>query len=614
MFNRSRSVRISGGTFSVVHGSQHNNYYTKSPRDQRRFGPGEEWKEEIYSEYERTPRGNIKLIKSFSDTQVYPFDKAVSRLYGKNNTVRAKRVVYLASIVNGTQESPPFLSVKYTGRDAIKVIFSHLLDLIPDIDLNAMQVFKADILGFSQIKDPIFPQLRSFNDSDIPMVIFHDALIPVLQVIEYAQNSLEVNLFICTQAQRVFSNFVLSTDFRSYPSIPWNSSDYLWIRPETGDICLGPAGPPLPHPFASSNRRYLDPYTDAPPLPPNTYNNHRFFDYVVKNSTSEHVLQVLTDQATWTRLHPHEFVDNRQIDHIWSSVQFYRQPLARFSVTLWNFTFNSFRFDEKPLEIIKIDGRMRLTIMDHHYPGVSFWFWPGGNQQSRHEAWLSQAVYVFNVLGIPRDRWEGFTMLRDTRIELSLWPDNDDTCVPLDPRLEAPRYLFIRPPPRLPDTTPDLAFWLQASAGSLYYWSLDPNGDSVMPETQRIALGLPCLYQKIWPIDVHCWKAEVYDLVRQLQEAKGFDPATTDFARSMGYPILGILPRDDNRFESHVEGNEELKNVNEPPGWEPMQVDECFNFEATLDPQDSIMQSEHLEGSASMDVEMEDCMNRMTID
>ncbi|KAJ8079958.1 hypothetical protein PM082_016783 [Marasmius tenuissimus] len=144
MFNRSRSSRISGGTFSVVHGTQHINYYTQSPRDRRRFRPGEEWKEEIYSEYERTPRGHIKLVETFSDTQVDSFDETVSGAYENNRivTLRARRIIHLASIINGTQESQPSLSIKYTGRDAKKL-------------------FKADILIFSQIKDPIFPQLRS---------------------------------------------------------------------------------------------------------------------------------------------------------------------------------------------------------------------------------------------------------------------------------------------------------------------------------------------------------------------------------------------------------------------------------------------------------------------
>ncbi|KAJ8079961.1 hypothetical protein PM082_016786 [Marasmius tenuissimus] len=597
MFNRSRSLRISGGTFSVVHGTQHINYYTQSPRDQCRFRPEEEWKEEIYSEYERTLRGNIKLIKTISKTPEDTYDESASWVYGNDiifTTVKARRVICLASVVNGTQESQPSLSIKYIGQDAKKL-------------------FKADILKFSQIKDPLFPQLRSFNDSDIPMVIFHDALIPVSQVIEDAQNSLEATLFIRTQAERVISDLVLSTDFRSsYRSIPWYDSTYLWIRPETGDICLGPAGPPLPRPFPTFNGEFLGPYSNVPPLPPNAYNNRTFFDYVLKNSTSEHVLQVLTIQGLESRSHPHEFVHYRNINHRWSSVQFQQQPMARFPAIPWNFTFEWYPLSEKPPETVIEDGRIRLTIASPNILLLWFRFRTDPDRgKFRHEAWMSQAVYVFNALGIPREEWEEYTMLVDTGIYFELQDIDAFHWAPLqhhggiDTQLEPPYYLFILPPPRLPDTTPDVVPWSQAPTESLCYWSLDPNGDTVMPEMQRIALALPSFHQYVLP-GVVCWKPEVYDLVRQWQEAKGFDPATTDFARSMGYPIVEILPQNDGRFEGHVEDNEN-STEDEPSGWEPMQVDECSIFEAMPNSQDSIMQPERLEGSTSMDVEMEDC-------
>ncbi|KAJ8079959.1 hypothetical protein PM082_016784 [Marasmius tenuissimus] len=409
---------------------------------------------------------------------------------------------------------------------------------------------------------------------------------------------------------QVIQDLVVSTDFpSSCPTILWCNSTNLWIRPETGDICLGPAGPPLSHPFFIFQREYLGPYPNVPPLPPNVYNNHTLFDYVLKNATNEHVLQAFSDQATRSRLHLSEFVHYRNINHIWSSVQFDQQTVARFPAPSWILTFRcssdvEFPHSAKPPETIMEDGRFRLTITNPHIPISWIQFDTNRDRRiSHHEAWLSQAVYVFNVLGVPREEWEGYT-LGDTIMDLYLFSHRGNTQVPLDAQLKPPCYLFVLPPPRLPDTTPDVASWLQAPAESLYYWSLDPNGDSVMPETQRVALGLPLYYQNVIPLELGQWKAEVYDLVRQWQEAKGFDPATTDFARSMGYPIVEILPQDDDRFESKVEVDEDANT--EPPGWEPMQVDECPNFEAMPDSQYPIMQSERLGGSILMDVEMED--------
>ncbi|KAK1221222.1 hypothetical protein PQX77_015981 [Marasmius sp. AFHP31] len=235
-------------------------------------------------------------------------------------------------------------------------------------------------------------------------------------------------------------------------------------------------------------------------------------------------------------------------------------------------------------------------------------------------AWLSQAAHVFNVLGTPREEWEDYAVLRYIVIFLRLNPDIDHTYTPFDcsqcvgTQINTPEcYLFVLPPPQLPDTSPDLAAWRQAPAESLYYWSLDPTGDSKMPEVQRTALGLPSFHQSIEPLCPleHHWKAEIYDLARQWQEAQGFDPATTDFARSIGEPILEFLPQEDNRFEHCVDDDEvsmlvDSKNESE---LERTEVDE--RFEMGCSSQGALLSQGQFEESSSMDVDMEDCSNLM---
>jgi hypothetical protein len=79
------------------------------------------------------------------------------------------------------------------------------------------------------------------------------------------------------------------------------------------------------------------------------------------------------------------------------------------------------------------------------------------------------------------------------------------------------------------------------------YWSQDPSGQSIIsPEEQKI-LGLPeiTLEEKM---KLNSWPEEAYDYIRQYQEIKGFNPDTTDFARSMGLPILEVVT-DEGRFE-----------------------------------------------------------------
>ncbi|KAK1223147.1 hypothetical protein PQX77_013983 [Marasmius sp. AFHP31] len=599
MFNHSNSSRtsVSGGTFSVVHGNQLN-YYTGAPRDRRPFLPGEEWKEEIYREYERMPRGQIKLINTISEVKVTEresYEDSGCLTKGSEASERTKRVFHLAQCtVNATRESPPFLVVKYTGRDA-------------------KSAFKRDVLQFSQLQDPVFPQLRGFNDSEIPMVIFHDLLVPAMHAIEHAQNSPAISCYLRLQGETAVSNLppaaaciILS------PSENFPRSEHIWIRPQTGDICLGPAGPWLPSDcYFRMNIYPVSPHYQhmrRSPLPLSAYNNSALFDYLLQNATSDFVLSTLSQQNTWP--YPDGIDYYRHILHVYS--RFHQRPVAKFPENTWNFTFCCFSFPlhhlEELAETLMEDGRIRCISYS-----TPIWLFELICQDRPSyggyvEAWLCQAVHVFHVLGIPRQEWENFALLPDYSYMFGLNPvghtqsrQNYDSY-----RFDPPYYLFVLPPPQLPDTTPDVGSWIQAPAESLYYWSVDPDGSSRMPEAQRMEFGLPFFRNYADP--PYSWKAEIYDLVRQWQEAKGFDPTTTDFARSLGYPIIEILPQDNDRFETFVENGESSgpKREQEP---ELMQVDEAFKTMPRS--QDPLFQPHDLEGSASMDVDMEECSSRM---
>ncbi|KAJ8080170.1 hypothetical protein PM082_016998 [Marasmius tenuissimus] len=225
MFNNSSRISVSGGNNSVVNGNQVN-YYA---RDRRRFLPGEEWKEEVYREYERMPRGKIRLISTISEAEVEGESyENPRRLTEESETSQAKRVLHLACTVNGTRESPPFLVVKYAERDA-----------------NRMSFEEIDVLQFSRLNDPVFPQLRGFNDSEIPMVIFHDLLVPARHALEYTQNSPVTLCYLRMQGEAAVSNLPPTTTPVILACLTSNvfHSGHIWIRPQTGDVCLGPAGP-----------------------------------------------------------------------------------------------------------------------------------------------------------------------------------------------------------------------------------------------------------------------------------------------------------------------------------------------------------------------------------
>ncbi|KAK1219689.1 hypothetical protein PQX77_017584 [Marasmius sp. AFHP31] len=313
-------------------------------------------------------------------------------------------------------------------------------------------------------------------------------------------------------------------------------------------------------------------YPKLPPLPLSMYNNLTFLDPVVKNTPSQFALDTLSYEYTSTYS---DSIADYKCHHCWP----------------------------------------RLSISNHRIPESIYYFF---STKSLRNAWLSQAAHVFDVLGTPREEWENYAVLMDNRIFLQLDSDINHTYTPfngsqcLDTQIDAPEcYLFVLPPPQLPDMRPDVTAWLRKPAESLYYWSLDPTGDSRMPEAQRIALDLPSFHRSISPLHSAHWKAEVYDLARQWQEVQGFDPTTTDFSRSMRLPILEILPQDDDRFENCAEDDEvsmlvDSKNESE---LERMKVDECFDIGSSS--QGALLPRGQFEESSSMDVDMEDCSDLM---
>ncbi|KAJ8080132.1 hypothetical protein PM082_016960 [Marasmius tenuissimus] len=264
------------------------------------------------------------------------------------------------------------------------------------------------------------------------------------------------------------------------------------------------------------------------------------------------------------------------------------------------------------------DGRTRLTILDRHILndetsnlvlGSKFAFFTNRvNPSTYREAWLSQAIHVFHVLGIPREEWEDYTLSATSCIYVSPDYSGHAQARQSDIQFDPPIYLFVLPPPRQPV---HVAFWSQASTESLCYWSVDPDGNRKLSEAQRMALGLPCFQRsQLLPWNSGRWEIEVYDVMRRWQEAKGFDPTTTDFAQSMGHPILEIIPQDEARFETCQENVEHVGNQKHEQGSEPMQVDE---FSETIpDPQASPASSRQgLVDSSLMDIDMEDCNGRM---
>uniref|UniRef100_A0A0W0FR36 Uncharacterized protein n=1 Tax=Moniliophthora roreri TaxID=221103 RepID=A0A0W0FR36_MONRR len=108
----------------------------------------------------------------------------------------------------------------------------------------------------------------------------------------------------------------------------------------------------------------------------------------------------------------------------------------------------------------------------------------------------------------------------------------------------SPIYLFIHP---FPESISELVSWSHQP----YFWSFDKTGQSKMSEEECERRGVPVLTCRIGHFWVRKWPTYIYTTLREWQEARGFDPTTSDWARSMGYPefeIVGI-GKDQEQFE-----------------------------------------------------------------
>jgi hypothetical protein len=117
-----------------------------------------------------------------------------------------------------------------------------------------------------------------------------------------------------------------------------------------------------------------------------------------------------------------------------------------------------------------------------------------------------------------------------------------------EPDTESPIYLFAQP---LPTRLAEVEDWLNSQ---VFFWSYDENGATQISEYTRRCLGLPKLTLKPH-VFLHSWSKYVYDAIHTWQVARGFDPTTSDFARSLGYSILHpVSPVNKDLSEAPPEG------------------------------------------------------------
>ncbi|KAF9262443.1 hypothetical protein L218DRAFT_405457 [Marasmius fiardii PR-910] len=148
-------------------------------------------------------------------------------------------------------------------------------------------------------------------------------------------------------------------------------------------------------------------------------------------------------------------------------------------------------------------------------------------------AWLSQSFSVFHALNIQlnedlseykliipyfglRGRLQRSAQKRQRR------------------QLFAPIYFFVKPCP-----SPGARF---------YFWSHDPFGQIPLSRSGCKYLGLPFKLSLKVQYYLESWPTRIYKFLHDYQIERGYDPRTTDFAQSHGYPTWEVTPSE-NRFQ-----------------------------------------------------------------
>lgn len=112
-------------------------------------------------------------------------------------------------------------------------------------------------------------------------------------------------------------------------------------------------------------------------------------------------------------------------------------------------------------------------------------------------------------------------------------------------------YLFICPVGHLQTGATSFG-WPACPA----YWSLDPCGAERLSVEEAMHLGFPAL-ELTTKVEGLSWDATVYAGLREIHEAKGFDPDSQDVALDEGYPLYQVSNETEALF-AHGNGNCQL--------------------------------------------------------
>ncbi|ESK88600.1 hypothetical protein Moror_3098 [Moniliophthora roreri MCA 2997] len=450
-----------------------------------------------------------------------------------HNPLQASQSIHVAQIPTLCRDSG-FLCVSYSGPDAY-------------------EAFRLEFLKFKRVKSVNVAQLLGFNDTEFPALIFYEGKCTVK--LTEKQGCFSIKLVALIPLAHVLDRHKQSPLLRLYFSCQWDLFDHsvlskdsvdsgidlrlLWVQPRTGRLCVGPSGPEIRDQFmlAALPSPVVEVCKSADPLPIQAYKDRDVVQYFSRAISDEDFIDWFFTKAHLNVIHSDVTEEEAQLlslsdGTIHSGCQ--NRIIARCKEASRFCTWKLTYIHVSPCEIEEtrvhmVDGSIRFTVTSSERFRICFGYEFGDYRiiGTLLRSWLSQAPRVFKHLHMPADYARHCSMTRKVYLFL-------DGKGPEFASQRNPWFLFVRPFPSTSNSQPDFAAWIR---GELHHWSLAASGQMPVPEQ---LLGLSIAKPKIIVFS-YSWDDIIYDSASRIQEFKGFNPDTTDFARSLQLPTFQAM-------------------------------------------------------------------------
>ncbi|KAJ6555758.1 hypothetical protein B0H19DRAFT_135973 [Mycena capillaripes] len=387
---------------------------------------------------------------------------------------------------------------------------------------GAKEEWEQDIAKYMSVRHPNLVQIRGVaNYGGLHATLFHDDMIPLKHFVNLQDSHFSkvyTYAYCCDDFEAASNQFYFTFRRRLF-----SHECTLWIRRSSSRLCMDLVQ-------ANDNPIYLDslpvrtqriyslntPNTEAEIIESLTLEHYHFICYYFLAFRVTNISSPITRNVGAVICCPSR-------DRLEDSVEIAWLPNTPFLSPWWDTPSGT-------AEQITEDGWTRLNSSEVSDTTISLFsfLYP--------EFWLSQANHIFSRLQITSN-FEDYAVTDYIWFQIVISASEE----------ESPAgFLFLCPTEDF-RTGPSSFCWPECPA----YWSLDPLGVERLTAEEATELGFPS-FRLDTIIGRTSWDASVYDGLRQLHKAKGFDPDSQDVARSLGYPLFQLSNEVDVPF-AHVD-------------------------------------------------------------